>query len=73
MDSKAQLLSWQMFLHAIELRFAPSLYDDPKGALFKLCQTTTIKDYQAKFESLTNRIVCLPPPFYLSCFISGLK
>ena len=33
-----QLPSWPAFLQALELRFAPSLYDDPRGALFKLCQ-----------------------------------
>lgn len=73
MHSNGQLLSWQAFLHALELRFAPSHYDDPKGSLFKLCQTSSIKDYQTEFESLSNRIVGLPPQFYLSCFISGLK
>jgi hypothetical protein len=62
-----------MFLQALESRFAPLLYEDPKGALFKLCQTTTVRDYQTQFEALANRIVGLPPPFYLSCFISGLK
>lgn len=71
--SNGQLLSWPLFLHALELRFAPSLYEDPKGAIFKLCQKTTVKEYQAEFETLANRIVGLPPPFYLSCFISGLK
>jgi len=50
-----------------------ALYDDPKGALFKLRQTTTVKEYQTQFETLVNRIIGLPPQFYLSCFISGLK
>jgi hypothetical protein len=62
-----------MFIHALELRFAPSQYEDPKGSLFKLCQTGSVKEYQTAFESLANRIVGLPAPFYLSCFISGLK
>jgi hypothetical protein len=73
MHSNGQLVSWPMFLHALELRFAPSQYEDPKGSLFKLCQTTTVKEYQNEFESLANRIIGLPAPFYLSCFISGLK
>jgi hypothetical protein len=73
MHDNGQLLSWPFFLHALEIRFAPSLYEDPKGALFKLTQTTTIKAYQSQFEALANRIVGLPSPFYLSCFISGLK
>ncbi|MCH89207.1 retrotransposon-derived protein PEG10-like [Trifolium medium] len=73
MHSNGQLLSWPGLLHALESRFAPSLYDDPKGALFKLCQTSSVKEYQTQFESLANRITGLPPQFYLSCFISGLK
>lgn len=59
--------------HAIETRFAPSHYEDPKGALFKLCQISTVKHYQTQFETLANRIIVLPPPFNLSYFISGLK
>jgi hypothetical protein len=62
-----------MFLQALEARFAPSQYDDPKGALFKLCQTGSVREYQGQFELLANRISGLPPPFYLSCFVSGLK
>lgn len=73
MHANGQLLSWQMFLQALELRFAPSQYEDPKGSLCKLCQTTSVKEYQAEFEALANRIVGLPSHFYLSYFISGLK
>jgi hypothetical protein len=73
MHTNGQLVSWPMFIHALELRFAPSQYEDPKGSLFKLCQTGYVKEYQTAFESLANRIVGLPAPFYLSCFISGLK
>jgi hypothetical protein len=43
----------------------PSLYEDPKGALFKLCQTSTVKEYQAQFETLANRIIGLPLSFTL--------
>jgi len=64
MHSNNQLLFWPMFLNALELRFAPSHFDDPRGALFKLCQTTTVKDYQTVFESLANRISGLPNHFF---------
>ncbi|GAU51718.1 hypothetical protein TSUD_415230, partial [Trifolium subterraneum] len=73
MHQNGQLMTWTTFLHALETRFAPSQYEDPKGALFKLSQTTSVKEYQAQFESLANHIVGLPPSCYLSCFISGLK
>ncbi|MCI28480.1 hypothetical protein A2U01_0049681, partial [Trifolium medium] len=73
MHQNGQILTWTTFLHALETRFAPSQYEDPKGALFKLSQTASVKEYQAQFETLANRIVGLPPSCYLSCFVSGLK
>ena len=72
MHRNDQLPSWSSFLQAQELRFAPSLYDDPRGALFKLSQHGSVNSYLAEFEALANRIVGLPTPFLLSCFISGL-
>jgi hypothetical protein len=72
MASNGQIPSWSALLQALEARFAPSQYDDPKGALFKLTQTGSVNDYLSQFETLANRIVGLPPCFLLSCFISGL-
>ena len=72
MHRNDQLPSWSSFLQALELRFSLSLYDDPRGALFKLSQQGTVNSYLAKFEALANRIVGLPTPFLLSCFISDL-
>lgn len=60
------------FLQVIETRFAHSPYEDPTGILFKLTLKGSVNDYLSKFEVLTNRIVGLPPPFLLSCFISEL-
>lgn len=73
MFKNGQITSWASLLEALELRFAPSYYDDPKGALFKLTQRTTVNAYLSEFESLSNRIVGLQPSFLLSCFISGLS
>jgi len=55
------------------MRFAPSQYEDPTGALFKLTQRDTVNNYLSDFEDLANRIVGLPLHFLLSCFISGLS
>ncbi|GAU39167.1 hypothetical protein TSUD_147890 [Trifolium subterraneum] len=68
-----QIVSWPQFLQALELRFAPTAYDDPRGKLFKLQQTTTVSAYLSEFESIANRIVGLSPPDLLSFFISGLR
>jgi hypothetical protein len=45
MHSNQQLLNWPMFVQALEMRFAPSQYEDLRGALFKLCQTGSVKEY----------------------------
>lgn len=73
MTKNGMILTWMDFLIALETRFAPSFYDDPRGALFKLTQRGTVAQYLTEFERLANRIVGLPPPFLLSCFISGLS
>lgn len=72
MSRNGQVTSWEALLHALEARFAPSQYDDPKGALFKLTQKGSVNEYLTEFETLANRIVGLPLSFLLSCFISGL-
>lgn len=69
---KGQLSSWPGLLRALEARFAPSQYDDPTSTLFKHSQRGNVSEYLFDFKSLANRIVRLPPPFLLSCFISGL-
>ena len=72
MTSKGQFTSWPVFLQALQTRFAPSQYNDPTGALFKLTQRGSVADYLSEFQDLANRIIDLPSPFLLSCFISGL-
>lgn len=73
MAGNGQLSSWQSFLHALQTRFAPSQFEDPTGALFKLTQKTTVQAYLSEFEDLANRVVGLPPHFLLSCFVAGLQ
>ena len=73
MYRNGQIVSWMQFLQALELRFAPTAYDDPRGKLFKLQQSSSVASYLSDFESLANRIVGLSPLDLLSCFISGLK
>ncbi|CAJ2630725.1 unnamed protein product [Trifolium pratense] len=73
MYRNSQLVSWNQFLQALETRFAPTAYDDPRGNLFKLTQSTTVAAYLVEFEALANRIVGLSSADLLSCFISGLK
>lgn len=48
-------------------------FEDFINALTKLHQTTTVREYQTKFEKLANRIEGLDDAFYHICFIIGLK
>ncbi|WVZ01419.1 hypothetical protein V8G54_027488 [Vigna mungo] len=73
MHNNGLLTSWDSFLRALELRFAPSKFDDPIATLCKLSQTHSLQHYLSEFEKLSNRISGYPASFYLSCFISGLK
>ncbi|WVZ24645.1 hypothetical protein V8G54_003189 [Vigna mungo] len=73
MYRNGQIHSWQHLLQALETRFAPKTFKDPRGKLFKLVQTTTVSDFLIEFEAIANPVVGLPPSFLLSCFISGLK
>jgi hypothetical protein len=65
--------SWEEFVVALKIRFAPSAYDDPAGAFTKLQQTSTVDEYQSQFEVLSNRIPGLSEEFRVSSFVSGLK
>ena len=64
---------WKYFCQLLLQRFGPSAFDDFTGALTKLCQIGTVKEYQTEFEKLANHTKGLPDDFYRSCFISGLK
>ena len=62
------ITTWNGFLQALESRFTPTFYEDPKRALFKLTQTSTVNEYLTDFERLANRVVGLPPPFLFELF-----
>ena len=73
MYRNSQIASWAQFLEKLETRFAPTAFDDPRGKLFKLTQSTTVAAYLTEFEALANRLEGLSDADLLSCFISGLK
>ena len=73
MYRNGQLSSWPAFLHALHTQFSSSTYEDPTGMLCKLTQQSLVMVYLSEFEALANRVIGLPTPFVLSCFISGLS
>lgn len=48
------ITSWSGFLQALESRFAPTFYDDPKGALFKLTQRGNVNEYLTEYRTSTS-------------------
>lgn len=72
-NNNNMLTTWANFLLALQHRFGPSHLEDPQGELFKLQQTTIVRDYCSKFETLSNKTIGVSPHFLLRCFISGLK
>jgi len=67
------LTDWHSFTRALELRFGPSTYINHQVELFKLQQTTSVIEYQGRFERLCNCVVGLTLETILNCFISGLN
>lgn len=39
------------------MRFAPSHFEDPQGAFFKLTQTPTVRECQTQFQLLSNLVI----------------
>lgn len=44
-------------LHALQMRFAPSHFDDPQGVLFKLTQTLRVRVCQTQFQLLSDPVI----------------
>ncbi|XP_043725548.1 uncharacterized protein LOC122672115 [Telopea speciosissima] len=65
--------SWEVFSQELMIQFGPSEFDDPLAAIAKLTQTTSVSEYQGRFEALYAQIDGLPECFFVSVFISGLK
>ncbi|KAM3236825.1 hypothetical protein P3L10_011854 [Capsicum annuum] len=47
--------------------------EDPEGQLEKLRQTSTVTDYQAKFEAIANETEDIPDTLMVKLFVSGLR
>ena len=64
---------WIDFCQLLLHRFGPSGFDEFIGALTKIRQTSTMREYQTEFENLVKHIEGFSDAFYMGCFISGLK
>ncbi|GKD36555.1 ty3-gypsy retrotransposon protein [Tanacetum coccineum] len=73
MTKNGLITTWTRFEESVRNCFGPSEYEDPNGALSKLLQLGTVKDYQREFEKLMNRATDIPDSLLISFYISGLK
>jgi hypothetical protein len=71
-DEAGQFPTWDSFTQALLIRFRPA-FDDPKESLVHLRHSTSVAEYTAQFESLSNRLRGLSDKYKLSYFLSGLK
>lgn len=65
--------TWEEFTSELSKEFGPSEFEDCTEALFKLRQTSTLKDYVSEFRRLANRAHDVGHVLLKSCFLGGLK
>ncbi|KAD6453982.1 hypothetical protein E3N88_08688 [Mikania micrantha] len=73
MHRNQRLKTWPEFTAALIQCFKAKDLESPEGIIAKLSQTSTVAEYRHRFEEVSNRSILLPPPFLISCFISGLR
>ncbi|XP_070001858.1 uncharacterized protein [Nicotiana sylvestris] len=68
-----QLSDWPRFALKVMSRFQKRSLLAPKGHLSKLRQTSTIAEFQARFESIANETNDIPESLLVHVFTSGLR
>ena len=66
-------MAWEEFKTDLMLKFGTAPYKDGFGELCKLRQTTTMRDYQSRFECFFSKVGLLKDQQETTCFINGLK
>nr|GEV72106.1 retrotransposon-related protein [Tanacetum cinerariifolium] len=67
------ITTWARFEESMRNCFGPSKYEDPNGALSKLLQLGTFKDYQQEFEKLMDWATDIPDSLHIFFYIFRLK
>ncbi|XP_077224228.1 uncharacterized protein LOC143857678 [Tasmannia lanceolata] len=65
--------TWDDMVEAMDARFGPTRSENYAGRLSKLCQDSTVLDYQKEFQVLSNKVKGLSESYLIEVFISGLK
>ena len=73
LQQESDSINWTTFKAGLLARYGPTQFYDYFGELTKLQQTSTVKEYQSRFEQLLAKVGHLPTVRQVSCFVSGLK
>lgn len=73
MCNNDEFRTWDLFVRDLLLRFGPLSYENHQALLFKLRQTSSVIEYQQRFEQIGNLVKGLSSEAFMNCFISGLK
>nr|XP_009762266.1 PREDICTED: uncharacterized protein LOC104214313 [Nicotiana sylvestris] len=68
-----QLSDWTIFTEKLRSRFRKWHVQSPVGRLSKLRQTSTVAEFQSRFEALLNETNSLPEWYLVEVFLSGLR
>ncbi|KAH0696160.1 hypothetical protein KY285_012996 [Solanum tuberosum] len=68
-----QLVDWSHFAAKLILRFRKKELEDPEGRLAKLRQSSTVADYQSRFEAMANETEDISDSLMMKLFLSGLR
>ncbi|TXG71290.1 hypothetical protein EZV62_006225 [Acer yangbiense] len=70
-------IGWEEFTDSLLVRFLDLEQEDVVGEFQRLKQTSTVTNFQDRFEELQPRLISknlgLSDEFFLACFVSGLK
>ncbi|XP_068309799.1 uncharacterized protein [Pyrus communis] len=73
MDCINTTTRYDEFTRAFCREFGPSEFNNSAESLFKLRQTSTLRDYIVEFRRLANRTTDLGPILLKICFLGGFK
>jgi len=65
--------TWATFMEGLLVRFGPFAFEDVDGELTKIRQTSSVSEYQSRFEHLDNRAHDWSERQLIGTFVEGLR
>jgi hypothetical protein len=66
-------MTWATFVEGLLVRFGPSAFEDVDDELAKIRQTSSVSEYQSRFEHLANRARYWSERQLIGTFVEGLR